>query len=139
MLEDPGGPDFPYVVTNPGIHHELLKVVRLATLADPNSARVICFLWLVLWRIARAFECFATSVRFESVLATRFIIRIAFGIVRFTFGNFVVFHILVLFESRLLSGFLYRAQATNRGALVFQSFAKSGHASGARLQRFSRL
>jgi hypothetical protein len=45
-------------------------------------------------RIAGAFECFATSVRFEGVLATRFIIRIAFGIVRFTFGNFVVFHII---------------------------------------------
>ena len=89
-------PDFPYVVTSPGIHHELLKVVRLATLADPNSARVICFLRLILWRIARAFECFPTSVRFEGVLATRFIIRIAFGIVRFTFGNFVVFHIIGL-------------------------------------------
>jgi hypothetical protein len=47
-------------------------------------------------RIAGAFECFATSVRFEGVLATRFIIRIAFGIVRFTFGNFVVFHIIGL-------------------------------------------
>jgi hypothetical protein len=47
-------------------------------------------------RIAGAFECFATSVRFEGVLATRFIVRIAFGIVRFTFGNFVVFHIIGL-------------------------------------------
>jgi hypothetical protein len=47
-------------------------------------------------RIAGAFECFATSVRLEGVLTTRFIIRIAFGIVRFTFGNFVVFHIIGL-------------------------------------------
>jgi hypothetical protein len=47
-------------------------------------------------RITGAFECFATSVRFEGVLATRFIIRIAFAIVRFTFGNFVVFHIIGL-------------------------------------------
>jgi hypothetical protein len=68
----------------------------LATLADPNYPRVICFLRLILWRIAGAFECFATSVRFEGVLATRFIIRIAFGIVRFTFGNFAIFHIIGL-------------------------------------------
>src|ERR1700722_13297304 len=33
-----------------GIHHELLKVVTLATLSDPNSARVICFLRLILWK-----------------------------------------------------------------------------------------
>jgi hypothetical protein len=79
-----------------GIHQKLLKVVTLATLADPNSARVIRFLGLILWRIAGAFECFATSVCFEGVLATRSIIRIAFGIVRFTFGNFVVFHIIGL-------------------------------------------
>ena len=79
-----------------GIHHELLKVVTLATLADPNSARVICFYGSFFGRIAGALECFATSVRFEGVLATRFIIRIAFGIVRFTFGNFVVFHIIGL-------------------------------------------
>jgi hypothetical protein len=46
--------------------------------------------------------------RFEGVLATRFIIRIAFGIVRFTFGNFVVFHIIGLIRvngaCRLVSG-----------------------------------
>ena len=51
---------------------------------------------VILWRIAGAFECFATSVRFEGVLATRFIIRIAVRIGRFTFGNFVGFHIVGL-------------------------------------------
>jgi hypothetical protein len=37
----------------------------------------------------------------KGVLATRFIIRIAFGIVRLTFGNFVVFHIIGLVRVNL--------------------------------------
>jgi DNA invertase Pin-like site-specific DNA recombinase len=85
------------------IHHELLKVVTLATLADPNSARVICFLRF--GGIGGAFEYFATSVRFEGVLATRFIIWIAFRIVRFTFGNFVVFHIIGLVRVSVVPAF----------------------------------
>ena len=76
------------------LHHELFKVVTLATLADPNSARVICFLRLILWKDRWCLRVLRLSVRFEGVLASRFIIRIAFGIVRFTFGNFVVFHII---------------------------------------------
>ena len=60
------------------IHHELLKVVMRATLADPKSPKVICFLRLILWKDRWSqLECFATSVRFEGVLATRLIIRIA--------------------------------------------------------------
>ena len=67
------------------------------TPTDPNSARVIRFLRLILWKVAGSLECFATSVRFEGVLATCcIIIRIALGIVRLTFGNVVVFHIIHL-------------------------------------------
>jgi hypothetical protein len=68
-------------------------VAPFTTLADSKSTRVIRFYGSFFGRIVSIFECFATSVRFEGVLATRFVIRIAFGIVRFTFGNFVVFHI----------------------------------------------
>ena len=98
-----------------GIHHELLKVVTLATLADPNSARV---------HLPFTAHSLEGSLVPSSASPPPSVSRVSSPLVSLSgsplglsdspSGTSLFFISLVLFELRLLSGFLWRAFLCSR-------------------------